>query len=172
MVEIRGGQTYLKAGRHFKANSVGYPKRASSIPNKQARYSCRVAPGFRMRGRWQSGMYLWLDNNNTGLGTHELNFWQQSFSRTRPYTSHGRLHNDRSWYNIYSFNNSGYKSWVIVRQSGKLGANITYKKFVDHLRNNLGMPNHNVINMMAACEGHNSGSKGDLRYSNYGVPTL
>lgn len=169
--DIGSGQTWIKVGKHFQAGSVGYPKKASNVGiNKRAKYNCVITPNTTMSGKWQTGCYVWLDDDNSGLGTHELNIWNRSFSQTRSYTYHGTLKNANGYYRIYSFNNSGYKSWVIVRKQNQLNFELEVRHVLDKIQEK-GMPDHNVINILAAAEGHDS-AYGRINCSNYAFPNL
>ena len=167
-----GAQTYLKVGKHFVVDSPGYPKLSSNVADtKRAQYTAAIAPNTTMHGQWQIGCYIWLDDNASGTGTHEINVWNRSYSLTRSYTYHGTHSNDGSDYKVYSFQNNGFKSWVCLRQSTKFSMNAAILKWLDAIKA-YGMPNHSVINILAACEGHYAGGSGKIAHTDYGIPNL
>lgn len=171
--DVKRNQVFLTCGKHFKAGSRGYPKTLSRVnSSKRAKYNSRVRPGVRMRGRWQTGAYVWLDNNRAGLGTHELNIWNRPYSRTRSFTRLGQLSEDGSTYLVYRFRNrDGFQSWVLPRQKSKLGMNIRFAQMAKTIRGRWKMPNHEIINVLLAQEGH-QGSKGHMEHSRFSVADL
>jgi Glycosyl hydrolase family 12 len=165
----RGG-SYITVSKHKNAASPGYPKLVDSITGPKVLSYTGKAVGT-ISGSFQSGAYVWLDDNNTGLGTHEINIWNHTASLTRNYTVVGTYSADGTTYKVYKSQNSGFFSWYFIRQTRTYNMNLDIKAIFTYLRTK-GLPNHNVIGIMAAIEGSNGSGNGRVLWTNINIPSL
>jgi hypothetical protein len=164
------GGSYITVSKHIRAGSPGYPKAVDSIVGpKILKYTGQAVSG--PSGFFQTGAYIWLDNDNTGLGTHEINIWNHTPTLTRSYTVVGTYSADGTTYKVYKSTNSGFTSWYFIRQTRTFNMNLDVKALLTYLRGK-GLPNHNVIAIMPAIEGSNGSGSGRILWTGITIPNL
>jgi hypothetical protein len=172
---LSAGQAWISVQKSSRAGSVGYPKYVDSIVGpKWVTYGMSRTYGS---SKVLAGMYVWLDDNNTGIGTHELNIWNihVGADMDSSWTFIGDYGIDDSNYRVYRKWNTdnpsfSFWSWQIRRTSQKWGMNYELKGLLTWLRAR-GLPNHFLINIQPAVEGYGPGS-GGVHYNNINIPNL
>ena len=180
--DVDTGYNYMTVSKHIRAGSVGYPTAIDSIAGpRMLSYRLKKNSLSTPSGTWfHSGAYLWVDDDNTGYGTHEINIWNHPWGTTDTPSSAtyiGSYAADGATYQVYKKWNSlgaGFWSWYVSRGTKKLDMNLDLKALLTWLRNN-GLPNHNVINVMPAIEAYASSTgecTGDYSFTSINIPNL